>query len=74
MLSKCENQPCQGENRATLENVENDRFILSEYAQTRRCPNGSENWETARRCNCREQGAGATDAVEKNETTFHEQL
>jgi hypothetical protein len=57
VLSKRERQPCQSEKGKSLENVEDDTFVLSERTQSRRRSNRGEQRETTRRSDRRDESA-----------------
>jgi hypothetical protein len=57
MLSKRKRQSRQSEKGKSLKDVEDDTFVLSERAQSGRGPDGSEQGETTRRGESREESA-----------------
>ena len=54
VLSKRKGQPRESEKGKSLEDVEDDTFVLSERSQSRRRPNSSEERETTRRSESRD--------------------
>lgn len=74
MATISENKADKGEQSKTLEAVQNRGFISTQKTQAESRCNRSENWKTTRSGDCSDQSTRGTDAVEKKETTLHEEL
>ena len=62
-----EYQPCQGENRETLENPENSGFITAERtAESSHSGNRSEQWKTTRCRYCGQKTSSRTNPIKRS--------